>query len=94
MEKIEMEGSDDEGKPKNGKRVKKMPIEIELSAVTWDYNSFREWVEEKNDIEELDIDEGDNLDRVARFIAKTIDKLSKNLDKKRKTKIELFDGVR
>ena len=93
MQRVEMEGSDDEGKPK-GKHQKKMPIDIDIRLVTWDYKSFRHWFEEKNDIEELDIDEDDNLDRVARFIAKTIDRLSRNLSNGTKTRIELFDGVR
>jgi len=71
-----------------------MPIDIDIRLVTWDYKSFRHWLEEKNDIEELDIDEDDNLDRVARFIAKTMDRLSRNLAAGTKTRIELFDGVR
>ena len=93
MQRVEMEGSDDEGKAK-GKHVKKMDINIDVAVVTWDYKSFREWLEEKNDIEELDIDEDGNLDRVARFVAKTVDRLSRNLAAGTKTRIELFDGVR
>jgi len=71
-----------------------MPIEIDINLVTWDYRTFREWLEEKNDVEELDIDEEDNLNKIARFIAKTVDKLSKNLATGAKTRIELVDGVR
>jgi len=71
-----------------------MPIEIDINLVTWDYRTFREWLEEKNDVEELDIDEEDNLNKIARFIAKTVEKLSKNLATGAKTRIELVDGVR
>lgn len=93
-QKDEMEGSDEEGKVKGKYHVQRLPININEVDVTWNYKSFRDWIEEKNDIEEIDIDEGDNLDRIARFVAKTIDRLSKNLAAGTKTRIELFEGVR
>jgi hypothetical protein len=91
---FDFDGSDDGGIKPGKKHIKKLPIEIPIEHVTWNYKSFREWEEERNDLEMLDIDEGNNLDRVARFIAKTVDRLSKNLAKGKRTRIELFDGVR
>ena len=92
---IEFDGSDDEAPHKGkNKHMKKLPIEIDINDVTWNFRSFREWEEERNDIEMIDIDEDDNLNRIARFVARTVDKLSKDLHKGNKTRIELFDGVR
>jgi len=71
-----------------------MPIDIDRELVTWDYKSFREWLEAKKEAEQADIDEPEGLDAIAQFFAKTIDKLSKNLAFGKKTRIELFDGVR
>ena len=91
---IEFDGSEDEAPRKAGKHQKKLPIEIDINDVTWNFRSFREWEEERNDIEMIDIDEDDNLNRIARFVARTVDKLSKDLHKGTQTRIELFDGVR
>ena len=63
-QRFEAEGSDDEGKPK-GKHQKKMPIDIDIRLVTWDYKSFREWLETKHEVEQVDIDEPEGLDAIA-----------------------------
>jgi len=86
---LEFDGSEDEGPRAGAKKflgkfkehVKRLPIEIDMNDVTWNFRSFREWEEERNDVEMVDIDEGDNLDRVARFVARTVDRLSKDLHK-------------
>lgn len=77
---LEFDGSEDEH-PKGKLKQKKLPIQIDLVDVTWNFETFRDWEEERNDIEMIDIDEDDNLKRIAMFVAKTIDRLSKNLAK-------------
>ena len=42
-----------------------MPIDIDLELVTWDYKSFREWLETKHEVEQVDIDEPEGLDAIA-----------------------------
>ena len=56
-----------------------MEIEIDIENVTWDYVSHRAWNDDRLNILELSVEEGDNLDKVARFFAKTIDKITKSL---------------
>ena len=46
-------------------KKKKMPIDIDLDKVRWDYKSFREWLEVKKEVEEADMDETEGLDAVA-----------------------------
>lgn len=85
---------DEEGKIR--RKPKKMEIDIDIENVRWDFKSFREWNERRLEVlsDECDVDEIDGLNMLAHFFAKTIDRLAKNLAFGRKTRIELFDGLR
>lgn len=71
-----------------------MEIEIDLENVTWDYVSHRAWNDDRLNILELDVEDGDNLDKIARFFAKTVDKITKSLAYGQKLQIDLFSGIR
>jgi len=62
--KFDNDGTDDEGDT-GPKKKKRMPIDIDLELVTWDYKSFREWLETKHEVEQVDIDEPEGLDAIA-----------------------------
>jgi len=72
-----------------------MEIDIDIDDVRWDYKSFREWNDRRLEcLDEADVDDIDGLNMIAKFFAKTIDRLAKNLAFGKKTRIELFDGLR
>ena len=72
-------------------KQKRIVIDIPMDRVKWDFPTYKDWYQEKNDILEMGRNDKDAMDRVASFFAKTIDKITTHLAERRKLPIEIFD---
>ena len=66
-----------------------------MQDVTWNFPSYKKWEEERRELMNLpDINEIEELNRIAQFFAKTVDKISKCLAYGQKLPLALFEGLR